>query len=289
MNIKKKILQENETKFNKNIIHNLSTYPLKNNEHRLLSKGLNFSPNISSCKLQSNPKKIANQLQRKINARIYAQQKNSRRTLLTDPFSSTKNWTPPNNNNATVNKFIQEISKAKSPPQQEINYTPSYTDITMKQLKNNKIIIIKKADKGGGLCILDKNDYIKRIYTEHLNDNITYKSIDFDPTPHITYDTITLINFLHTKHHIDDITKQFLTPNLKPRTPIFYGIPKIHKINSPLRPIVSGFDSPTDNLSKYVTHYLQPLTDKLPSFIKDTKHFLQLINDIPLPKKQPYL
>ena len=96
--------------------------------------------------------------------------------------------------------------------------------------------------------------------------------------------TLTQHPISHTIHHIDDITKQFLTPNLKPRTPIFYGIPKIHKINSPLRPIVSWFDSPTDNLSKYITHYLQPLTDKLPSFIKDTKHFLQLINDIPLPK-----
>ena len=91
MNIKKKILQENETKFNNNIIHNLSTYPLKNNQHRLLS-GLNFSPNISSCKLQSNPKKIANQLQRTINARINAKQKTLTKNpnYSKHPFSSTK-------------------------------------------------------------------------------------------------------------------------------------------------------------------------------------------------------
>ena len=82
------------------------------------------------------------------------------------------------------------------------------------------------------------------------------------------------------KHHIDHITKQFLTPDDKPQTPIFYGMPKIHKTNAPLRPIVSGFNSPTDSLAKYLTHYLQPLTEVLSSHIKDSKHFLQILETI---------
>ena len=50
---------------------------------------------------------------------------------------------------------------------------------------------------------------------------------------------------------------------------------------SPLRPIVSGRDSPTDNLSRYITHFIQPLVTHLPSYIKDTKHFLRIIHDTP--------
>ena len=57
-------------------------------------------------------------------------------------------------------------------------------------------------------------------------------------------------------------------------------MPKIHKTNTPLRPIVSGFNSPTDNLAKYLTHYLQSLTEILPSHIKDSKHFLQILETI---------
>ena len=33
--------------------------------------------------------------------------------------------------------------------------------------------------------------------------------------------------------------------------PRFYGLPKIHKANLPLRPIVSFVNSPTYNLSKF--------------------------------------
>ena len=94
-------------------------------------------------------------------------------------------------------------------------------------------MIIKKADKGGRICIMDKADYIHKINNEHLNDNDTYKTIDFDPTPHITYDTRSLINYLYSKYHIDDITRDFLLPIQPPRTPIFYGLPKIHKPGTP--------------------------------------------------------
>ena len=55
------------------------------------------------------------------------------------------------------------------------------------------------------------------------------------------------------------ITKQeyhYLTESLEsPRTPLFYRLPKIHKIFysfSPLRPIVYSFNSCTCNLSKFV-------------------------------------
>ena len=69
------------------------------------------------------------------------------------------------------------------------------------------------------------------------------------------------------------------------RTPLLYGLPKVHKPNIPLRPIVSACDSPTDQLSNYVTHFIQPLVEILPSYIRDRKHFLQLLESLlPLPE-----
>ena len=50
------ILKENETTFNKDLIHNLSTHTLKTDELQLLQKGLKYSPPIDSCKPKTNLK-----------------------------------------------------------------------------------------------------------------------------------------------------------------------------------------------------------------------------------------
>lgn len=54
----------------------------------------------------------------------------------------------------------------------------------------------------------------------------------------------------------------------------FYLLPKIHKVNNPGRPIVSGIDSPTDCISHTIDRILRPFVAKLPSHIKDTRDFI---------------
>ena len=80
----------------------------------------------------------------------------------------------------------------------------------------------------------------------------------------------------------------YLAENLKnPRTPLFYGLPKIHKIFDSfptLRPIVSGFNSCTCNLSKFLDSFLKFQAQQCKSYIRDTKDFLMklsLIKNIP--------
>ena len=86
-------------------------------------------------------------------------------------------------------------------------------------------------------------------------------------------------------------TKQeynFLTEYLEnPRTPLFYGLPKIYKtfdLFPPLRPIVSGFNSCTWNLSKFVDSTLKFQAQKCKSYTRGTKDFpikLSSIKNIP--------
>ena len=69
------------------------------------------------------------------------------------------------------------------------------------------------------------------------------------------------------------------------RTPPFYGVPKVNKPSILLRPIVSACGSPTNQLLNYVTHFIQPPVERLPSYIRDSKHFLQLLKSpSPLPE-----
>ena len=45
------------------------------------------------------------------------------------------------------------------------------------ELKNNKNIIIKEADKGGTVVIMSKKHYCKMVF-DHLNDNQIYERTD---------------------------------------------------------------------------------------------------------------
>ena len=87
---------------------------------------------------------------------------------------------------------------------------------------------------------------------------------------------------------IDTTTIEFLLPPRNTRTPLFYGLPKLQKANCPLRPIISGCDGPTDRLSSYITHFIQPLFKNFSLHVKETKHFLNLIEKLPpLPTNAP--
>ena len=60
----------------------------------------------------------------------------------------------------------------------------------------------------------------------------------------------------------------------------FYDLPKIHKdFDSfpPLRPIWSGFISYIAKISEFVHAFLKAITQRLPSHIRDTSHFVNKI------------
>ena len=126
---------------------------------------------------------------------------------------------------------------------------------------NNKDIIIKPADKGGAIVILNKTDYIQEGLRQ-LNDRHFYIPLENDLTLKITMENI-----------------EYLMPKCC-RTQIFYLLPKIHKANNPGRPIVSACDGPTEKLSAFIFFYLQPLAQTTKSYITDTNHFLQKLNDL---------
>lgn len=55
---------------------------------------------------------------------------------------------------------------------------------------------------------------------------------------------------------------------------------KALKVSPSGRPIVSGIGTMTEFISGYVDSILQPLLPRIPSFIKDTTHFLQTLQDL---------
>ena len=64
------------------------------------------------------------------------------------------------------------------------------------------------------------------------------------------------------------------------RAPVLYGLPKLHKEHTPLRPIVSFTGSPTYNLSKDLARILSELTGKNDHQVRNSKDFAKFITSI---------
>ena len=61
--------------------------------------------------------------------------------------------------------------------------------------------------------------------------------------------------------------------------PRFYGLLNIHKVNVPLRPIVSFVNSPTYNISKFLCKIIKPLMTNRFS-VKNSIDFIDRIKDV---------
>ena len=92
-------------------------------------------------------------------------------------------------------------------------------------LKRNNDIVIKPADKGGSIVIMNTDNYMKETST-HLHDGRLYQKIDNDPNPTLTNKLKLLINELQPNLQ-NDVLKLFPS---HPRPATFYTIPKVHKV-----------------------------------------------------------
>ena len=62
----------------------------------------------------------------------------------------------------------------------------------------------------------------------------------------------------------------------------FYGLSKINKLDTALRPIVSSCDSVTYGVAKELTKILKPLVGKSPHHINSTHDFVEQVKHITL-------
>ena len=151
----------------------------------------------------------------------------------------------------------------------------------IKQLASDRTITIKSADKGSCIVIQNTTDYIS-IGHKQLSDTKFYTKESRDFTHDFNIKVHNLIDELENKGSISFEVANYLKIN-KPKTPQFYMLPKIHKgiIPPPGRPILSANDSPTERISAFVDHFLQPFVPLIPSYIKDTTDFVTKIEACP--------
>lgn len=147
----------------------------------------------------------------------------------------------------------------------------------VKKLALDKSIYITRPDKGKGIVLLNRNDYINKML-EILNDPSTFNELNIDPT--IKKENKLRRTLLKMKK------RGFLSESeYKQAFPVgshcarIYGLPKIHKSGIPLRPVMSAIGSYNYKLAKLLANKLQPLRNSS-YMLKDTFDFTKSIKKL---------
>lgn len=167
---------------------------------------------------------------------------------------------------------------------------PASELLAIKQLRTNSNIVIKPADKGGAVVIMDADTYKLEGFRQLLNTHY-YQEIERPLTnTNITRISRVLLKLRNTGF-ITDRQYDFLLPKTPPSQRPFYLLPKIHKPHNKWphphmpegRPIVSDCGSETYNIGAYIDYFLKPLATRHPSYLKDTYDFVAKIRNKPVP------
>jgi hypothetical protein len=150
----------------------------------------------------------------------------------------------------------------------------------LRDLSEDKTIVIRAADKGAALVVLDRKDYLREGYRQ-LSDKKSYKELESDPTECFRLEVRNKLEDMYQDGEIDITVRDYLMDPVC-KTSNLYFLPKIHKgINPPPgRPVVSGNGCPTEKISQFVDHFLNPTTKKIRSYVKDTTHFLNILKEV---------
>ena len=154
----------------------------------------------------------------------------------------------------------------------------------LQELKADTDITILPADKGRSTVILNTKDYESKMSTL-LSDTNTYEVLQKDPTPKFKRELTEMIRRWQREDPIPTPLKYFIYPTSE-EIPKMYGLPKINKVNVPLRPIVASRGSLTYNASSVLADILGPLVGKSEHHIKNSGDFVDKIKNLEVPPGQ---
>ena len=258
-----------------NGIVNLSRYTLTKSETSALSKGLGFFP-TPGAPVIGNIIQDLDVFKRKTRLNLFFSGSNQdpkkQNTQSGGPFEhkslklkSTFNPAGPFQLETMFYSIEQDLYRLKyRQPRKKNLAIEEYQSI--KSLRNLSNIIIKPADKGSAIVILDRDNYVKE--ERQLHNDYFYEETDTDLTGEVIHRVNLYVNNMLQMGKISQNTSKYLTTDID-RIQQFYLLPKIHKDiqNPPGRPIVSGSGGPKGKISQFVDHFIGPLVLLLKSYM----------------------
>ena len=272
----------------KELVTNLSSHTLTDAELSLLEKGLKFVPDrskINSTKLLAD----LGEWERRMRLREYFYKADDDNDDDTDEEEDKKGkfkikqksfFTPRQGRDQWLDTYIELVKN------DVINNLKKGGKLNLSQdeknafysLLHNEDIVIRPADKGSGIVVVDKTEYINRLHKE-MTDSKSYVEIPEDLTETATKTVKKLVNKMYKEGVINKDLQQYLTPKY-PKNGKLKGNPKLHKNGAPFRTIVSGVNTPTERMAEVAEYELNDFVINSPTYIKDTTDFINKLREI---------
>ena len=266
------------------IVVNLSGVTLSSGEISLLSKGLTFCP----LPRRVNQGEVLDDLEsyfRRLRLKEFFADQDDAENIIQEPFRPPSKWMPPKGRDATLELYVRGVRNDVQNQVKEVckvrwrDNLSSLERSALTNLRRREDIVIKPADKGSAVVVLSTEDYIEKAQSQ-LSNGDYYQKLGSDPTSTYAAEIKEFVISMFERRLINRHTKDFLIPR-SPKISRLYLLPKLHKAGVPGRPIVASNGCPTENISRFVDYYLQPLTVCIPSYIRDTTDFLNKLRELP--------
>ena len=217
-----------------NCIFNLSKKKLSLHETNALRLGLNhpiLPERVQKDKIKTNVEKLIYTLKRNTDVTVNEELKVEFKFL--------------------VKRFTNDAERACS------ERANQFLHRTLRSLARNADIKLCKFDKGNGLAILEAKDYFLKL-DKIIEDRSKFVEVKWqDDTIHPIIQKENSIAY-YIKRYLKKIDgyAALIPSGSKPGK--LYGLAKVHKDNTPLRPVVSMVGTPEYKLAKYLDNLIKP-------------------------------
>ena len=268
-------------------VTNLSNHKLTKAQKSLLEKGLKFIPSrnkIDKLKLLSDLAEWERRM--RLHEYFYEKENNHDENQdVRDKFrvKTKKHFTPDAGRDRHLDLYIELV---KNDIVDNLKRSGSLNISKDEQqafydLLHNKDIVIRPADKGSGIVVVNRGDYIRSL-EEEMEKSSSYSETKENLVDQGYKKVKKLVNSMYRNGAISSDMKEYLIPRyVEPGK--LKGNPKLHKTGAPYRTIVSGINTATERLAEVAEYELNEYVENSPSYIRDTTHFLQQLKQIPQP------
>ena len=281
-------------------ILNLSNYPLNDDEIQILGRGIKFIPSrkFKPITLMRDFISFEKKLRWKYLFHVNPQMRKNENNNYLKKFSLKSNEIPP-----LAGKAIEDYILAVKMDISNLPECNSIKNLSIKEkralenLKNNKDIVISKADKGSSCVIWSKANYLQE--GEKQLSGVHYNPIETLNTKEIWQQIKCVQDNLFDRGIIPEKIYDYLNEKRQFSIPNFYLLPKIHKIKNvldtidpvqqngnivvPGRPIIAQNGGVRERIGQYIDFFLLPIVKSSRWYIKDTGELIKLIENLKLP------
>ena len=156
----------------------------------------------------------------------------------------------------------------------------------LKSLRNNGDILITKPDKGSGIVILNKSDYLNKMHLI-LSDSSKFlrMTTEKDKTDSIEKQLTDCLKRIKEQGFMSDVQFENHRPT-GTTIPRLYGLPKVHKSGCPIRPILDMNNSPYHAIAQWLADKLEPVRKHICKYsLHDTFEFIESIQGLQVKDK----